>query len=163
LVCILLGFNLFWSVIMWNMVVCILSYSFGLFSISILCTGNLISMCVITRESTIVLQLSPGSPLLYYSYHQGVHYCITVITRESTIVLQLSTCRLVFTLVTFLSTQCRLILFLIRVLSLFVKVIQLRFVGCEYWVFFILSISGDVLSSNWNLALVLVHSRTRCF
>lgn len=69
--------------------------------------------------------------------------------------IQLSTCRLVFTLATFLSAQCRLILFLIRVLSLFVKVIQLRVRGLWVLRIYILSISGGVLSSNWSLCLKL--------
>lgn len=46
---------------------CILNYSFGLFSISILCTGNLISMCAISRESTSKLYTVINMSFGFYS------------------------------------------------------------------------------------------------
>jgi hypothetical protein len=156
LVCILLGFNLFWSVIMWNMVVCILSYSFWLFSISILCTGNLISMCVITRESTIVLQLSPGSPLLYYSYHQGVHYCITVINMS----FGFYSCYIFVNSVSPYSISNSSSFIVCKSDSTSVRGLWVLsiFYFINFWWCVIFK-----LKSLSEIALVLVHSRTRCF
>ena len=60
---------------------CILNYSFGLFSISILCTGNLISMCAISRESTsnlyTVINMSFGFYSGYIFVSSVSHYSIS--------------------------------------------------------------------------------------